>query len=127
MEVSDPYRANDGAIVGTLRDLPREGRRMLINRFTGLFRRRCPLCKQEVSMQGGAAVQRFGKWFCSKAHADLYELELYEALRTVHCHHAACHGEYVPLPEAVGTGFSRPNAEQAHLKEDLAGCVNPLS
>jgi hypothetical protein len=78
-------------------------------------------------MQGSAAVQRFGKWFCSEMHADLYEMELYEALRTVHCHHAACHGEYVPLPEAVGTDFSRPNTEQAHLKEDLAGRVNPLS
>jgi hypothetical protein len=100
---------------------------MLMNRFTGLFRRRCPLCKQDVHTQGDAAAQRFGKWFCSKAHADLYELELYEALRTMHCHHAGCHGEYVPLPEAVGMGFSRPNVELARLREERARCVNPLS
>jgi hypothetical protein len=101
---------------------------MLVTRFVGLFRRRCPLCKQEVHEQGGEALQRLGKWFCSQVHADLYEWELYEALRTVHCHHAGCHGEHVPLPEAVGMSFpSSQNPELAQLREDRAGCFTPSS
>jgi hypothetical protein len=100
---------------------------MLLNRFIGLFRKRCPLCKQEVHEQGDAAVQRFGRWFCSKVHADLYELELYEALRTVHCRHAGCHGEYVPLPEAVGANFSpRQNPQRARRGEDRKRCSTPV-
>jgi hypothetical protein len=79
---------------------------MLRNRFVGLFHKRCPRCKQEVYEQGDQVVQRLGKWFCSEGHADAYELELYEALRTVHCRHAGCHGEYVPVPEALGMSFS---------------------
>jgi hypothetical protein len=50
---------------------------MLLNFFTRLFHKRCPLCKQEVHEQNRSAVQRFGKWYCSGMHADLYELELY--------------------------------------------------
>ncbi len=100
---------------------------MLRNLFSGLFRRRCPLCKQEVHEQGDAAVQRFGKWFCSEMHADLYELDLYEALQTVHCRHAACHGEYVPLPEAVGMNLSPGHSrELAHLEPERGRCFARL-
>jgi hypothetical protein len=96
---------------------------MLTNLFAGLFHKRCPLCKQEV--QGSAAVQRFGKWFCSKLHADLFELDLYEALRSVRCHHAACHGKHVPLPEAVGMYFSpRPGVERAQADHDDERCAS---
>jgi hypothetical protein len=77
---------------------------MLLNVFAKLFYKRCPYCSQEVHEGSRHAVQRFGKWYCSEIHADLYELELYEALRTTHCHHAGCHGEHAPLPEALGVG-----------------------
>jgi hypothetical protein len=92
---------------------------MLLNLFVGLFHKRCPLCKQEVHEQSGTAVHRIGKWYCSEMHADLFELELYEALRTVHCHHVGCHGEHVPLPEAVGMDCSpRQSPEPARVEED---------
>jgi hypothetical protein len=99
---------------------------MLMNRFIGLFRKRCPLCRQEVQEQGDEAVQHFGKWFCSKVHADLYEWELYEALRTVHCHHAGCHGEHVPLSGAVGMSVSAQNPELACLRANRPECFTPL-
>jgi hypothetical protein len=90
---------------------------MLTHLFSGLFHKRCPLCKQEVHAQSQAVVPRFGKWFCSEMHADLYELDLYEALSSVRCHHAACHGKHVPLPEAVGGPFSpRLCEELAHAE-----------
>ena len=101
---------------------------MLMNRFRGLFHKRCPLCKQEVYEQGGAAVRRFGKWFCSDVHADLYELDLYEALRTVHCRHVGCHGEHGPLPGAVGLNFSpRQDLGLARLGEDRKRCFTAAS
>jgi hypothetical protein len=65
-----------------------------------------PVCKQEAHEESGTAVHRFGKWYCSEMHADLYELKLYEAPRTVHCRHVGCHGAHVPLPEAVGIACS---------------------
>jgi hypothetical protein len=87
---------------------------MLLNLFVGLFHKRCPLCRQEVHEQDGTVVRRFGKWYCSEMHADLFELELYEALRTVHCRHVGCHGAHVPLPEAVGKDCSpRRNSDLA--------------
>jgi hypothetical protein len=96
---------------------------MLMSFIIGLFHKRCPLCKQEVHEAGGEAVQRFGKWFCSEIHADLYELNLYEALHTVRCHHVGCHGEYVPLPEAMGIHFSpRQVPELAHVEGDQERC-----
>jgi hypothetical protein len=68
-------------------------------------------------------VQRFGKWFCSETHADLYESNLFEALHSVHCPHAWCHGQYVPLPEAVGIHFSaRQMLELAHVEADHERC-----
>jgi hypothetical protein len=79
---------------------------MLPNVFARLFGQRCLYCKQEVHEQSRHAVQRFGKWYCSERHADLYELELYQALRATRCRHARCHGEHVPLPEALGGGCS---------------------
>ena len=101
---------------------------MLLNFFTRLFHKRCPLCKQEVHEQSDRAVQRFGKWYCSEMHADLYELELYEALRTVHCRHAGCHGEHVPLPAAMGIDCSpRQNLELVRLKRDRERCFTPSS
>jgi len=91
--------------------------------FTRLFHKRCPLCKQEVREQGDSAVQRFGKWYCSEVHADLYELDLYEALRTVHCRHAGCHGEHVPLPAAIGIDCSpQQNPTLARFEEDRQQC-----
>jgi hypothetical protein len=99
---------------------------MLMHCFTGLFRKRCPLCRQEVQAQGDETVQHFGKWFCSKVHADLYECELYEALRTVHCHHAGCHGEHVPLSDAVGLSASVQNPELTRLREARPRCFTPL-
>jgi hypothetical protein len=101
---------------------------MLINLFSGLFHKRCPLCKEKVHAQGDTVVHRFGKWFCSEMHADLYELELYEALRTVHCHHIGCHGEHVPLPEAVSMdSLSRQNLELARLQRNRDRCLTPSS
>jgi hypothetical protein len=101
---------------------------MLVNLFMGLFHKRCPLCKQEVREEGHEAVQRLGKWFCSKVHADLYELELYEALRTVRCRHVGCHGEYGPLSAATHMSFtSRPGVELARLTEDRGRCFAPRS
>jgi hypothetical protein len=96
---------------------------MLLNFFAGLFHKRCMFCKQIVHEHGGTAVQRFGKWYCSEIHADLYELELYEALRTVHCRHVGCHGAYVPWREAEDTDCSpqRP-ATLTCLKEDGQPC-----
>ena len=92
---------------------------MLIRRFMGFFRKRCPLCKQEVRMQEDAAVQRFGKWFCCTLHADLYEVDLYQALRTAHCRHAGCHGAHVPWPQAESMNMSpRQNLQQADVEED---------
>ncbi len=100
---------------------------MLTHFLMGLFHKRCPHCKQQVHEQGDEAVQRFGKWFCSELHADIYESDLYEALQTVHCRHAMCHGEYVPLPEAVdmnlSPGYSR---ERAHLEHERARCFARL-
>jgi hypothetical protein len=96
--------------------------------FTRLFHKRCPLCKQEVREQGDSAVQRFGKWYCSEVHADLYELDLYEALRAVHCRHAGCHGEHVPLPAAMGIDCSpRQNPELVRLTRDRRRCFTPSS
>jgi hypothetical protein len=93
--------------------------RMLLNLFVGLFHKRCPVCKQEAHEQSGASVRRFGKWYCSEMHADLYELTLYEALRTVYCRHVGCHGAHVPLPEAVGIDCSPwQNPVLAHFEED---------
>ena len=101
---------------------------MLLNLFAGLFRKHCPLCKLEVHAHCGGAVQRFGRWFCSENHADLYELELYDALRTVHCRHTSCHGEHVPLPEAVGLSFSpKQNFEAACPNEYRLRCFTPSS
>ena len=99
---------------------------MLMNLFAGLFHKHCPLCKEEVREQANTAVQRFGKWYCSEMHADLYELELYEALRTAHCRHSGCHGQHVPLPAAVGMHFStRQNLELARLRRNRHGCFIP--
>jgi hypothetical protein len=96
---------------------------MLLSFFTGFFHKRCPLCRQEVHEEAGTAVHRFGKWYCSEMHADLYELELYEALRTVHCHHVGCHGAHVPWPEAVGTNCSsRQNPPLPPFEEDCQQC-----
>jgi hypothetical protein len=101
---------------------------MLLNLFVGLFRKRCPLCKQEVHEQSGTAVHRFGKWYCSAMHADLFELELYEALRTVRCRHVGCHGEHVPWPEALRMDCSpRENLELARLKRNHEWCLIPSS
>jgi hypothetical protein len=99
---------------------------MLMNCFAGLFRKHCPLCKQEVQEQGDEAVQQLGKWFCSKMHADLYECELYEALRTVHCHRAGCHREHAPLPDAVGMSVSGQKLGLTRLREHRTGCSTPL-
>jgi hypothetical protein len=101
---------------------------MLLNRFIGLFHKRCPLCKQEVHEQGGEVVQRLGKWFCTEVHADRYEWELYEALHTVHCRHVGCHGQYVPLPEAVDMdGALGDNLERGRLRERRGRCVTHLA
>jgi hypothetical protein len=111
-------------MVCTIPHAHREGKRMLTNLFAGLFHKRCPFCKQEVDAQGNGAVRRLGKWCCSELHADLYELELYEVLRSVHRHHAACHGEHVPLPEALGMHFSPgPCVELVHA-EDYERCAS---
>ena len=99
---------------------------MLMHCFTGLFRKRCPLCRQEVQAHGDEAVQHFGKWFCSKMHADLYEWELYEALSTVHCHHTGCHGEHAPLSDAVDMSVSAQKLELTRLREARAGCFTAL-
>jgi len=96
---------------------------MLMNLFAGLFHKRCPLCKQEVHEQGDTAVYRLSKWYCSEMHADLYELELYEALRAVHCRHVRCHGEHAPFPESMGIDCSPwPNIELAGLKRNHKRC-----
>jgi hypothetical protein len=95
---------------------------MWLNCFAGLFRKRCPLCRQEVHAHETQAVQQFGRWFCSKVHADLYEWELYEALHTVHCQHAGCHGEHAPLSSAVNIGGSTPKEELAPLRKVRAEC-----
>jgi hypothetical protein len=98
---------------------------VLTNLFAGLFRKRCPLCKQEVPGQGNIAVQRLGKWFCCELHAELYEMGLYEALRTVYWGHAAYHGEHVPLPEAVGMNFLHGQGpEQACVEGRHGGCFH---
>jgi hypothetical protein len=100
---------------------------MLLNLFAGLFRKRCPLCKQEVRVQGDAAVQRFGKWYCSTLHADLYELDLYEALRSVHRRHAGSHGVHVPFPEAGGMNSSpKQDLHMAGVGEDHERCFSRL-
>jgi hypothetical protein len=98
---------------------------MLMHLFAGLFHKRCPLCKQEVHEQANTAVQRFGKWCCSGLHADLYELELYEALRTVYCRHARRHCQHVPLPAAVSMDFSRQNLELARLQRNRHERITP--
>lgn len=36
-----------------------------------LFKTRCPVCKMEVNKK--AAINRFGKYFCSEAHAQRYQ------------------------------------------------------
>jgi hypothetical protein len=105
-----------------------EGKRMLMNLFAGLFRKRCPLCKQEVQVQGRGAVKRFGKWFCSTLHGDLYELDLYEALRTMHCRHTGCHGAHVPWPEAGDMDISpKQDLELADVGEtpNAVSAVDP--
>jgi hypothetical protein len=95
----------------------------MLHFLTRLFDKRCPLCKQYLHEHGDRAVQRFGKWYCSEVHADLYELELYEALRTVHCRHARCHGEHVPLPAAIGIDCSpRQYLVPVRLKRDRQRC-----
>jgi hypothetical protein len=122
-----PTGTHGSSLMDSARELDKEGNRMLMHLFSGLFRKRCPLCKQEVQVQGNAAVKRFGKWFCSESHADLYELDLYEALQTVHCHHATCHGEYVPLPEAVGMDLPPGhNRELMHLEHARERCLARL-
>jgi hypothetical protein len=110
-------------MVCTMPHVRGEGKRMLTNLFAGRFHKRCPLCKQEVHAQGSGAVRRFGRWYCSKLHADLYELGLYEALRSVHCHHAACHGEHVPLPEALGMHFFPEPCVEPVQVEDQERCA----
>jgi hypothetical protein len=98
---------------------------MLMNLFGGLFHKHCPLCKQEVHEQSDEAAQRFGKWFCCEMHADLYEFDLYEALGSVHCHHTACHGEHVPLPEAAGMRSSRrPCLKTVHAAQVHERCAS---
>jgi len=99
---------------------------MRINCFAWLFRKRCPLCRQEVQAQGNEAVQQFGKWFCSKLHAERYECELAAALHTVHCHHVGCHGEHVPLSDVVRLSVSAPHTEVTRLKEHRSRCFTPL-
>jgi hypothetical protein len=85
---------------------------MLLNVFARLFCKRCPYCKRDVHEHSRHAVHRLGRWYCSETHADLYELELYEALRTTHCRHAGCHGEHVLLPEVLGSDCS-----PGHIRE----------
>jgi hypothetical protein len=98
---------------------------MLTHLFAGLFHKRCPLCSEEVREQGYAAVQRVGKWFCSEQHADLYELNLYEALHMTYRRHAACHGGHVPLPEAVGMDLSPWHRRQlAHSEPHHQPCAS---
>jgi len=46
---------------------------MIANLLTRLFQKRCPICKVEVQETAEGVVQRFGRLFCSKAHADTYE------------------------------------------------------
>jgi hypothetical protein len=102
---------------------------MLISFFTGLFHKRCPLCKQEAHKGGNVAVQRLGKWFCSEQHADLYEMDLYEALQAVHCRHVGCHGRYVPLPEAVSLDCPRrrvPELASGKQAPNGVGRVSPI-
>jgi hypothetical protein len=97
---------------------------MLMNLFAGLFHKRCPLCKEEVREQGNTAVHRFGKWYCSEMHADLYELELYEALRTVYLRHVQCHGGHAPLSEALAMDYSpNPHLELARLGRNRPRCL----
>jgi hypothetical protein len=109
--------------MGDIQLAPKEvgGKDVLANLLAGLFHKHCPLCKQEVHRQGNAAVQRFGRWFCSERHADLYEMELYEALRAVRRRHAACHGGHVPLPEAVDMDFPRRQVAEQECAEGGAG------
>ena len=96
---------------------------MWLNCFAGLFRKSCPLCRQEVHAHETHAVQHFGKWFCSKVHADLYEWQLYEALRTVHCQHAGCHGEHGPLSGTVNIIGSTQTGKLAPLSKVRAECL----
>jgi hypothetical protein len=113
---------DDGTIVYAMSRSKTEGTRMLMNLVAGLFRKRCPLCKQEVQVQGRGAVKRFGKWFCSTLHADLYELDLYEALRTVHRRHTGCHGAHGPLPEAGDMNLSlKQDADPAGVRTTHEG------
>ena len=96
---------------------------MLLNFFAALLHKHCQLCKRTVHEQGGTAVRRFGKWYCSEIHADLYEFELYEALRTVHCRHVGCHGAHVPWPEAVIVDCSpQRHATLTRVREDRHPC-----
>jgi hypothetical protein len=98
---------------------------MLTHLFAGLFHKRCALCGKEVHEQSEAAVQRFGKWFCAEPYADLYELDLYEALSTAYLHHARRHGGYVPLSEILSTHFPpRHSRELAPLESDHERCAS---
>lgn len=97
---------------------------MLSSFLTGLFHKRCPVCKHEVHKESNEAVQRLGRWFCSEQHADLYEIELYEALRTVRCRHVGCHGQHVPLREAVKKDLPhRPTQELLPGREAPERCL----
>jgi hypothetical protein len=79
---------------------------MLMCLLLSLFRKRCPQCRAEVHKEGHGVVQRFGRWFCSEVHADLYESDLFEVLQTARCHHRACHGGLGPLPGTVNLNLS---------------------
>ena len=99
---------------------------MLMNRFAGMFRKHCPLCKQAVQEQDDEAVQQLGRWFCSKVHADLYECELYKALCTVHCHRAGCPRAHAPLLDAVGMSVSGQKLGLTCLESHHTGCSTLL-
>jgi hypothetical protein len=123
MAVSHIHGKQNGAMAGRLRNLYREGTRMLTHLFTGLFHKHCPLCGKEVRAQSEAAVQRLGKWFCSEGHADIHELNLYEALSMVYRRHVASHGGHVPLPEALHLHFPpRHSQELTPLEPDHEKC-----
>jgi hypothetical protein len=98
---------------------------MLTHFFTSLFYKRCPLCRKEVHEQSKVAVQRFGQWFCSEQHADIHELNLYDALYTAYHSHAAFHGGHVPLPEAMAMSFSPCHRRKlAHLEPHQELCAS---